>query len=259
MCPCAHLGSRQDGPQQLPRRPDRPFLLKMLTSRSQRLWVVAETVAWTLVAVGLGVLIARYVDRAFRPRQPAAESAAQQPRPQNPDWVGSLPTKQPDLTLWSPQRIAAWRTASSQPSAIPLAVLRIPRLNLEVPVLEGTSEATLNAAVGHVEATALPGADGNSGIAGQCDGFFRGLKNVAAGDSIELETLQGMERYRIQRTWIVTPDDVSVLEPTPNRALTLMTCFPFDAVGSASQRYIVRAVRVGRVDVAPLTAEFSGF
>jgi len=230
----------------------------VLTSRSKRLWVLAETVAWTLVAVGMGVLIARYVDRAFRARQPAMESAAQPPRSQDPDLAGVTTTQQPDLTLWSPQRIAAWRTASTQPSAIPLAVLRIPRINLEVPVLEGTSEVTLNAAVGHVEATALPGVDGNSGIAGHCDGFFRGLKNVASGDSIELETLQGIEQYRIQRTWIVTPDDVSVLDPTPNRSLTLMTCFPFDGVGSPPRRYIVRAVRMGRSDLAR-TADVSGF
>lgn len=231
----------------------------MLTSRSQRLWVLAETVAWTLVAVGLGVLIARYVDRALRAHQPAVASAAQPPRPPSPELDEVTTTRQPDLTQWSPKRIAGWRTASSQPSAIPLALLRIPRIHLEVPVLEGTSDATLNAAVGHVEATALPGVDGNAGIAGHCDGFFRGLKNVAAGDAIELETLQGTERYRVQRTWIVTPDDVSVLAPTADRSVTLMTCFPFDVAGSAPRRYIVRAVRVGRSGLAPRTAEFSGF
>jgi sortase A len=231
----------------------------MLTSRSQRLWVFAETVAWTFVAVGLGVLITRYVDRALGARQAAVESAVQRPGSQSPD-LAEVPTaSQPDLTLWSPQRIAAWRTASTQPSAVPLAVLRIPRINLEVPVLEGTSEATLNTAVGHVEATALPGFDGNSGIAGHCDGFFQGLKNVASGDAIELETVQGIEQYRIQRTWIVAPDDVSVLDRTPNRSLTLMTCFPFDGAGSASQRYIVRAVRMGRPDLAQRTANVSGF
>ena len=230
----------------------------MLTSRLQRLWVFAETVAWTLVAVGLGVLIARYVDSAFRIRQPA-ESAEQQPRPQSPEPVAVLPAEQPEVMSGSPQRVAAWRTDSTQPSPVPLAVLRIPRIRLEVPVLEGTNEATLDAAVGHVEATALPGVDGNSGIAGLCDGFFRGLKDVAAGDVVELETLQGIEQYRIQRTWVVSPEDVSVLEPTLTRSVTLMTCFPFDVVGSAPQRYIVRAVLVGRTGLAPRTANVSGF
>ena len=106
-------------------------------------------------------------------------------------------------------------------------------------------DLTLNRAVGHIEDTALPGVDGNIGIAGHRDGFFRALMNVVPGDAIVLETLQGTEQYKIERTWIVTPDDVSVLEPTPERALTLVTCYPFYFIGSAPQRYIVRATRVG--------------
>src|SRR6476620_6929797 len=108
----------------------------MLTARSQRLWVPAETVAWTLVAVGLGVLIARYVDRAFRAHRPSAESAAAQPRVVEPERTTVAPVKLPDVTSWSPQRIAAGRTASSRLNSSPLAVLRIPRINLDVPVLE---------------------------------------------------------------------------------------------------------------------------
>jgi sortase A len=51
------------------------------------------------------------------------------------------------------------------------------------------------------------------------------------------------KRYGVERTWIVEPDDVSVLDPTPSRSLTLVTCYPFYFVGSAPQRVIVRAVR----------------
>jgi sortase A len=122
-------------------------------------------------------------------------------------------------------------------------VLRIPRIGLEVPVLEGTDEWTLNRGVGHIADTAIPGAEGNVGIAGHRDGFFRGLKDVRSGDILELETLQGSDIYRIERTWIVVPDDVSVLDQTSTRAVTLVTCFPFYFVGSAPERFIVRAVR----------------
>ena len=94
-----------------------------------------------------------------------------------------------------------------------------------------------------IEGTALPGTDGNSGIAGHRDGFFRGLKDIAARDAIELETIEGKQMYRVERTWIVEPADVSVLDPTPVRSLTLVTCYPFYFVGSAPQRFIVRAVR----------------
>jgi len=153
-------------------------------------------------------------------------------------------TATPDQSLWSEKRIVAWRRAVEESAATPLAVLRIPRLRIEVPVLPGTDDRTLDRAVGHIDDTALPGADGNSGIAGHRDGFFRGLKDIAEGDVIELETTQVKEIYRVERTWVVDPEDVSVLDPTPTRALTLVTCYPFYYIGPAPRRYIVRAVLV---------------
>jgi sortase A len=130
-------------------------------------------------------------------------------------------------------------------------MLRIPRIHLEVAVLPGTDDVTLDRAVGHIDQTAQPGTNGNSGIAGHRDGFFRGLKDIAVGDFIELETLAGSERYRIERTWVVNPDDVSVLDPTPTRALTLVTCYPFYFVGSAPLRFIVRAVPASEKPLSP--------
>jgi sortase A len=150
-----------------------------------------------------------------------------------------------DTTLWSEERIKAWKSTLDLPSPAPLAILRIPRIRLEVPVLEGTDDVTLDRAVGHIEGTPLPGTDGNSGIAGHRDGFFRGLKDIAVGDAIEIETLQEKkEIYQITHTWIVTEDDVWVLDPTPTRALTLVSCYPFYFVGHAPKRFIVRAVLV---------------
>ena len=151
----------------------------------------------------------------------------------------------PDFSLWSTQRVFAWRKAIKEPFPAPLAVLRIPKLRLEVAVLPGTDDPTLDRGLGHIEDTALPGADGNSGIAGHRDGFFRGLKDILPGDTIEIDTLARKEVYRVERTWIVDPSDVSVLDPTPSASLTLVTCYPFYFVGSAPQRFIVRAVRVG--------------
>jgi len=110
-------------------------------------------------------------------------------------------------------------------------------------VLRGTSDRTLDRGAGHIEDTAMPGSDGNAGIAGHRDGFFRGLKDVVVGDAIELDTLQGKQVYRIERTWIVKPDEMSVLDPTSEPSITLVTCHPFYYVGSAPDRYIVRAVR----------------
>ncbi len=121
-----------------------------------------------------------------------------------------------------------------------------------MPVLPGTDDRTLDRAVGHIDDTALPGTDGNSGIAGHRDGFFRGLKDIVPGDEIELETLKGKEIYRVDRTWVVNPEDVTVLNPTHTRSLTLVTCYPFYYVGAAPQRFIVRAVLAGDRSVGVL-------
>jgi sortase A len=151
--------------------------------------------------------------------------------------------KAPDQSLWSPERIRAWQASLQQQPALPLAVLRIPKIRLEVPVLDGTDDWTLNRAVGRIAGTARAGGSGNLGIAGHRDGFFRSLKDLVAGDTLELETYGGKDTYVVEKVWIVGPEDVSVLESTPVPSVTLVTCYPFYFVGSAPERYIVRAVR----------------
>jgi sortase A len=156
----------------------------------------------------------------------------------------------PDRPLSAPGRIAVWSAPLLASAPAPLAVLRIARIRLEVPVLPGTNARTLDRAVGHIEGTAPPGSGGNVGIAGHRDSFFRGLKDIHPGDLIEVDTLQENYSYRIERMWVVDPTEVSVLAPTPGPALTLVTCFPFDFIGSAPRRFIVRAVPVNRGRVA---------
>jgi len=146
-----------------------------------------------------------------------------------------------DQRLWDPRRIRAYARAVVRPAPPPLAVLRIPRLGLEAPVLEGTDEWTLDRAVGHIEGTARPGLDGNVGIAGHRDGFFRVLKDVVAGDLLELALPGEMRHYRVARLSVVEPDDVRVLAPSRDSLITLVTCHPFYFVGSAPRRFIVQA------------------
>jgi sortase A len=119
--------------------------------------------------------------------------------------------------------------------------LAIPRLRVRAMVREGTGERTLSLALGHIPGTALPGQLGNTGVAGHRDTLFRSLRNVAANDEITFETTRGTYVYRVESTQVVKPEDVAVLDPGPTRELTLVTCFPFEYVGSAPDRFIVKA------------------
>jgi sortase A len=193
-------------------------------------------VSWAVGLAGLAVWVSFHIGNATQTRHDLDRFAARQ--------VEAARPAAPDQSLWSPVRVSAWLKVSNEPAPAPLAVLRIPKIRLEVPVLPGTDDRTLDRAVGLIEDTAPIGTVGNSGIAGHRDGFFRGLKDIVQGDAIELDTPDGKEAYRVERTWVVDPEDVSVLDPTSTRALTLVTCYPFYFVGSAPRRFIVRAVSV---------------
>jgi sortase A len=141
--------------------------------------------------------------------------------------------------------------AAATPGAVPPAIragglvgmLDIPRLKLTTAVTEGDDEQTLSRAVGHLPDTPLPWEAGNSAVAGHRDGLFRPLKDITIGDRIVIRTLRETLRYRVTATSIVDPDDLSVLAPRGQDALTLITCYPFFYVGAAPRRFIVHAAR----------------
>ena len=122
--------------------------------------------------------------------------------------------------------------------------IEIPRVQVSAIVREGVDNKTLRRAVGHVPGTALPGKPGNIGLAGHRDTFFVGLRGIRKSDRIQLTTLDGDYTYEVDSIKIVTPRDVSVLASTNEPVLTLVTCYPFNYVGSAPKRYIVRAKQV---------------
>ena len=126
----------------------------------------------------------------------------------------------------------------------PLGRIEISAVGLTVMVLEGTDEGTLRRAVGHIRGTPLPGQRGNVALAGHRDTFFRGLRKIRVNDEITLTTLSGSYRYRVDSTKVVKPEETEVLEDYGDDILTLVTCYPFNFVGSAPSRFIVRAHRV---------------
>jgi sortase A len=134
----------------------------------------------------------------------------------------------------------AIRLADPTPRSV-VGRIEIPRLGMSAIVREGVDNSTLRRAVGHVPQTALPGESGNAALAAHRDTFFRPLKDVRKGDRITVTTREGVHEYRVTETRVVTPDDVSVLAPTMNPTLTLVTCYPFNFMGTAPKRFVVRA------------------
>jgi sortase A len=125
-----------------------------------------------------------------------------------------------------------------------LGRIEIPRLGIAVAILEGTASQTLRLGVGHIGGTAIPGESGNTGIAGHRDTFFRGLKDIRKNDEIQIQTEAGLSRYAVDWVKIVAPDDVAVLAPSAESAITLVTCYPFYYVGPAPRRFIVHARKI---------------
>jgi len=122
-----------------------------------------------------------------------------------------------------------------------VAMLAIPRLGMSTVVVEGAGEHELKLGPGHVRGTSLPGDGGNVGVAGHRDTFFRPLRLIGKNDTIQMTTHDREYLYKVVSTEIVRPEDVRVLYPTGREVLTLITCYPFDFVGAAPKRFIVRA------------------
>ena len=203
-----------------------------------------RTLEWLLLVVGvlmIGVYVGARVHRSVLSHAEVERFKAQVLVAKKLDVGAEIVGEKPDFSLWSPKRVKEYQESLATHFAPALALLRIPKINLEVPVLEGTDDLSLNRAVGHIVGTAKPGEDGNVGIAGHRDGFFRGLKDVSTGDTIEIVTPESVSKYAIDEITVVDPSDVTVLAPRTQPSITLVTCYPFYFIGSAPQRYIVRA------------------
>lgn len=120
--------------------------------------------------------------------------------------------------------------------------LEIPRLSLSTVVFEGADQDVLERGAGHLPGSALPGDRGNTVLAAHRDTFFRPLRGIRVGDVVRIHTEPKDSVYVVESARVVAPDEVDVLRPTPQPALTLITCYPFRYVGPAPERFVVRAV-----------------
>lgn len=153
----------------------------------------------------------------------------------------------PDMQLWSDARKDAYLRAIESADTPVLAILRAPSLGLSVPVYNSASDLNMDRGAGVIDGMAYPHEQGHIGIAGHRDGYFRILKDVAIGDSLILDTLNGERRFIIEELRVIDPQELHYLQETEDPRLTIVTCYPFYFAGSAPQRFLVRAA------AAPLT------
>jgi len=132
----------------------------------------------------------------------------------------------------------------------PVGEISIPRIGVELMVVEGSDKEALAKGPGHIEETSLPGAGGNFAVAGDRVLYgapFLNLDEVEPGDEVSVHMPYATFVYRVNDKFIVTPDDVSVLQPVGYETITLLTC---DPPWDIKQRIIVRGELV---DVLPST------
>lgn len=159
----------------------------------------------------------------------------------------STPALATGLTAVAPPAATRPRPAPGEP----IGRLEIPDAGISEIVVAGTDPLTLRRGVGHIEGTALPGEPGNVGLAGHRDTVFRGLRKLRPADRIRLVAAGGSFEYVVESVQTVAPERSEVLDPSSYPTLTLVTCFPFDFIGPAPLRFIVRA---RQVDSGPMPA-----
>ncbi len=125
-----------------------------------------------------------------------------------------------------------------------LGRIEIKAIGLSAIIQEGVADGTLRHAVGHIPGTSSLGQSGNSALAAHRDTFFRELQKIHQDDEIAITTSRGISRYRVASTQVVEPEDTKALDNSADDILTLITCYPFDFVGSAPKRFIVRALKI---------------
>jgi sortase A len=130
----------------------------------------------------------------------------------------------------------------------PLAELCVDRLGVRRHVLAGASGSSLAFGVGHVDGTTPPGQSGNCALAGHRNTVFRFLQELIVGDTVRLVTARGERRFLVADCLVVTRETSSPLDSTSGDRLTLITCYPFDALRSGPMRYVVICLPLPAVD-----------
>lgn len=123
-----------------------------------------------------------------------------------------------------------------------VGILEISKIEAELPIVEGTDEEELDIGVGHLKDTVYPTENDQILLSGHRDTVFMRMGELEIGDTMTVKMPYGDFTYEIYETFIVDADDTTVIGSTaPDEVLTVTTCYPFQYVGNAPDRYIVNA------------------
>ncbi|WP_370456075.1 Class D sortase [Sporosarcina sp. ANT_H38] len=179
-----------------------------------------------MILLAIGLLFIGYASVQLKSTQQSEKVALSQAK----DYLEEQPkvqSLQPELSFQNGETIG---------------ILQIPKIDKELPIVEGTDEDALKQGVGHYTSTVYPGQKDQILLSGHRDTVFTGLDKLQNGDSIIVEMQHGTFTYAVVDTEIVDENDTTVIRSTaPDEMLTLSTCYPFGYIGNAPKRYIVYA------------------
>jgi len=129
-----------------------------------------------------------------------------------------------------------------------VGLLSVPKLDLSLPIYEGTEESVLKKGVGHYSKSSLPGENNNIVLSGHRDTVFREFERIGLGDQLIVRMGEDEYMYKVKKVRIVDKDDRTVMVPKPKETLTVTTCYPFQYIGNAPKRYVLIAERIKKRD-----------
>lgn len=196
-----------------------------------------QKIAWVLILAG--TLFLGYNIYHWWGESSIAEHNPRLAKSVDPDWNDQ--TAQPAMNRGIKLALPATKQGEN------IGKLIIPKLGLIIPVVKGTDQESLKKGVGLYQGhgTVNPGETGHVVLSGHRDTVFRDLGKLQNGDRLYIEYGDKIFTYQIRKHWITDAEDRSVIVPRPDPVLTVTTCYPFDFVGDAPDRYIIRAELIG--------------
>lgn len=116
----------------------------------------------------------------------------------------------------------------------------IEKEGIETPIILGATEENLRQGVTLYDNGIYPGDYGTAIILGHRETTFRCLEDIEIGDEIYIESVDNKYKFIVRNIYVTNPDDSSILEQQNNKSMTLVTCYPFQYLGNAPERFIVK-------------------